>query len=364
MNERPFMVTGGGTTATAYWLDTPGTPLRSAPLELPEPCATEAIVEVTACGLCHTDLGFANGAVAPKHALPLVLGHEIVGVVTQVGSAAPELMGKNVLVPSVMPCGDCPFCRADRGNVCLGQKMPGNDIHGGFATHILCPASSLVSLEHAPDSIALDSLSVVADAVSTAYQAVARSGLESGDVAFVVGGGGVGGFTAQIAAAMGARVVVCDVDDVRLADCAAYGASATVNVKGRSAKDVRKELHGIAREWGVPSLRWRIFECSGTASGQTQAYALIRHASTLVLVGFTRDRVEVRLSNLMAFDATVHGTWGCPVDSYPAVLKLIYDGKVVVEPFIERAPMSTLGKQLTALSQHKLTRRMVLDPRT
>lgn len=268
------------------------------------------------------------------------------------------------MVPAVMPCGDCPYCRAGRGNACLGQKMPGNDIHGGFASHILSPASPLISLEDAPDSIQIDSLSVVADAVSTAYQAVARAELAAGDVAFVIGGGGVGGFTAQIAKALGAHVVVCDVDDKRLADCMKYGADKTVNVRDQSSKDVRKQLHGMAREWGVPSLRWRIFECSGTAAGQLQAYALVRHAATLMLVGFTRDRVEVRLSNLMAFDATVHGTWGCPVEAYPAVLKLIYDGKVVIEPFIERAPMSKINELLTDLSEHRLSRRMVLDPRS
>ena len=343
--------------ARAYWLETAGQPLISKPIELPAPAATEAIVEVTACGLCHTDLGFAQGGVAPKHALPLVLGHEIVGVVTHAGEAVADLIGKRVMVPAVMPC------RAGRGNACLGQKMPGNDIHGGFASHILTPAAPLVSLEDAPDTIAIDSLSVVADAVSTAYQAVARAELADGDVAFVIGGGGVGGFTAQIARALGAQVVVCDVDDKRLADCLQYGAHKTVNVRDRAAKDVRKELHGLAREWGIPSFRWRIFECSGTAAGQLQAYALLRHAATVVLVGFTRDVVEVRLSNLMAFDATVHGTWGCPVEAYPAVLKLIYEGKVVIEPFIDRAPMSRINELLTDLSEHRLSRRMVLDPR-
>ena len=157
--------------------------------------------------------------------------------------------------------------------------------------------------------------------------------------------------------------MVCDVHEERLAGLATLGFDHTCNVKGREAKDVRKELHGKAKEWGVPSLDFKIFECSGTAPGQTLAYTLLSNGATMLVVGFTRDSVNVRLSNLMAFDATVHGSGGCPVEAYPAVLKLIYDGKVVLEPFIERAPMSKINQHMKALAEHKLAKRLVMDPR-
>lgn len=347
--------------AKAWILKAAREPLVRETLDIADPAPGRAIVEVSACGLCHTDLGYADGSVAPKHALPLVLGHEITGTVVAAADAA--LVGKRVLVPAVMGCGDCAYCRAGRDNACTRQKMPGNDVHGGFATHVEVPAHALVSLEAMPASVAIDSLSVVADAVSTAYQAVDRSGLASGDVAIVVGAGGVGAFVAQIARARGARVVICDVNADRLAAATRLGADLAVNVKDREAKDVRKEVHGAAKEWQPVSMGWRIFECSGTAAGQTLAYTMLAQAATMVIVGFTRDTVSVRLSNLMAFDATVHGTWGCPLSAYPAVLSLIYDGKVVVEPFIERAPMSRINDLLGALARHELSKRMVLDPR-
>jgi 6-hydroxycyclohex-1-ene-1-carbonyl-CoA dehydrogenase len=349
------------TVAQAWLLKEAKTPLVREALPLDEPAPGEVIVEVSACGLCHTDLGFADGGVAPKHALPLVLGHEIVGTVTAAGEGSAELVGKQVLVPAVMPCGDCAFCRAGRGNACPGQKMPGNDIHGGFATHVLVPAAPLVQLDDAPASTKLDALSVVADAVSTAYQAVRRSGLVAGDVAFVVGAGGVGGYVSQIAKAMGAHVIACDVQPERLAELSVDRA---VNVKGREPRDVRKELHGAAREWKVPSLGWRIFECSGTTPGQELAYTLLGQAATVGFVGFTRSPLSVRLSNLMAFDASAFGTWGCPVEAYPEVLSLIYAGKVAIEPFIERAPMSRINEHLTALREHRLPKRLVLDPKS
>lgn len=352
-----------GFESRAWVLREPGKPLVPEHRTLPPPGPNEVLVEVLACGLCHTDLGFADGSVAPRKPLPIVLGHEVVGTVRAAGERYASLLGRAVLVPAVMPCGECDFCRAGRGNACPRQKMPGNDVDGGFSTHLVAPGASMISLDDVPPTLRLDSLSVVADAVSTAYQAVKRSGLVEGDAAFIVGAGGVGGFTAQIAKALGAKTVVCDVDEGRLEALRALGVDHTCHVKGRDARDVRKELHAFAKERGIPSLAFKVFECSGTPAGQTLAYTLLASCATLLVVGYTREQVPLRLSNLMAFDATVHGSWGCPLEAYPAVLGLIYRGKVALEPFLERAPMSALDDHLRALAEHRLPRRLVMDPR-
>jgi 6-hydroxycyclohex-1-ene-1-carbonyl-CoA dehydrogenase len=349
--------------ASAWVLVEPGKPLEQRAVTLPAPGAGEALIEVEACGLCHTDLAYAQGAVAPRHALPLALGHEIVGRVIEAGRGAEQWIGRSVIVPAVLPCGDCPFCRAGRGNACPRQKMPGNDCDGGFATHVLVPAQPLCSIDDAPASVHRSELAVVADAVSTAYQALRRAEVREGDAAFVVGAGGVGGYVAQIARAMGARVVAIDVDAAKLDAIARHGAERTLATNGRTPKEVRKEAHAIASEWRVPSLRWRILECSGTPDGQTLAFTLLAQAATMVQVGFSPGPVSVRLSNVMAFDATIHGSWGCPPELYPEVLRLIYDGRVVLSPFVERAPMSRVVEWLDAMANHRLTRRLVLDPK-
>ncbi len=350
--------------ARAWVLTEGGKPLESRTIEIPEPSAGEVIVEVDACGLCHTDLGYADGSVAPRHALPLVLGHEIVGKVVQAGPGADAWVGRSVIVPAVLPCGECAFCRAGRGNACPRQKMPGNDCDGGFATHVLVPARPLVAIDDAPPTIDRRELAVVADAVSTAYQALRRADVRDGDVAFIVGAGGVGGYAAQIARALGAHVVALDVDAAKLEAIAHHGAERTVTLAGRAPKEVRKEAHGIAGEWKVPSLRWRILECSGHPDGQALAYALLSQGATMVQVGYTPATVTLRLSNVMAFDATVHGSWGCPPELYGDVLRLIYSGRVVLTPFVEHAPMSRVVEWLDAMAHHRLTRRLVLDPRT
>jgi 6-hydroxycyclohex-1-ene-1-carbonyl-CoA dehydrogenase len=348
--------------ASGFFLTAAGAPLAPGPIAFADPGPGEALVEVLACGLCHTDLAFAEGSVAPRHALPLVLGHEVAGRVVEAGEAFRHLLGKPVLVPAVLPCGQCPFCAAGRGNACPHQKMPGNDIHGGFATHLLVPAAPLVPLDGAPAGFALDELAAVADAVGTAHQAVRRSGLKAGDLALVVGAGGVGGFIVQVAAALGARVVACDLSPERLAAAAAHGAEVALEVTGREAREVRQAAQQATRAWGIPTLRHRIFEASGTAAGQELAWGLLGQAATMVQVGYTRDKVALRLANLMAFDATVHGTWGCPPEAFPAVLELIFAGKVVLKPFVDHAPLSEVNRLLDDLAHHRLTRRMILHP--
>lgn len=351
-------------TAHAYVLESPKTPLVPRTVNVPDPGPTEAVVEVLACGLCHTDLGYADGSVPTRKPLPIVLGHEAVGTVIAAGNDFGELVGSAVLVPAVLPCGQCAFCLSGRGNACPNQKMPGYDIDGAFATHFVVPAKPLVPLGPELGTVNLRSLSVVADAVSTAFQAVRRSGLAPGDLAIVVGAGGVGGFVIQIAGALGAHVVACDIAAERLKLMSSHGAEEAVNLSTIDFKEVRKHIRALGAKLNIPTMRYRIFECSGRPAGQLTAFGLLERGCTMMQVGYTPEKVEVRLSNLMAFDATIHGTWGCPTEAYPEVLRMIAQGQVKLEPFVEHGPMSKVNDYLDAMAAHRLERRVVMDPRT
>ncbi len=349
--------------ALAYVLVDPGKSLVRERRVFAGPGPGQALIEVIGCGLCHTDLGYARGEVATKKPPPLILGHEVVGKVV---SVAPDVTnvrsGDVVLVPAVMPCGHCIFCRSGRGNACPEQQMPGNDVDGGFASHMLARAGTLIPLTSFPKEFEVWKLAPVADAVSTAYQAVRRSGLQPGDVAAVVGAGGVGGFTVQIAAAIGAHVFAFDVRKDRLDLASRHGAEVVAQVTEGGQKALRAELRSFARKHSVPSLHLRIFECTGHKAGQALAFGLLDRCATMIQVGYTPEPIDVRLSNLMAFDAEIRGTWGCPLEAYPAVLELIARGKVQLDPFVERAPMSHVDDYLAAMHAGRLERRLVLDP--
>jgi 6-hydroxycyclohex-1-ene-1-carbonyl-CoA dehydrogenase len=328
----------------------------------------EVVVEVEGCGVCHTDLGFYYDGVPTRHPLPLTFGHEVSGRVVEAGEGAEEWLGKDVIVPAVIPCGKCEACRAGRGSICPKQIFPGNDVHGGFGTHLrvpahgLCPVPDLTDPARNPHGLELADLSVIADAISTPYQAVLRSGLEAGDLAVFVGVGGVGGFGVQIAAALGAEVVAIDLDEARLERIGAHGASLTLCAAGADLKELRSRVRAFAKEKGIPSWRHCIFETSGTPAGQETAFALLGHGAHLSVVGFTPKKVEIRLSNLMAFDATARGNWGCLPEHYPAVLELVLSGKVALNEFTERRPLSSINETFEDLREHRVNRRVILIP--
>ncbi|MCB9898368.1 MAG: 6-hydroxycyclohex-1-ene-1-carbonyl-CoA dehydrogenase [Planctomycetes bacterium] len=345
-------------------------PGRAMTLERREerPGPGQVLVSVAGCGVCHTDLGFFYDGVPTRHPLPLALGHEVSGRVVEAGPGAEAWLGRAVVVPAVIPCGDCDACRAGRGSICPRQIFPGNDVHGGFASHLvvpahgLCPVPDLADASKNPAGIDLPTLSVIADAVSTPYQAILRSDLQRGDLAVFVGAGGVGGFGVQIAAALGAHVVAIDVDPARLATLTEHGAHLALDAKAKDARALKSDVKAFAKQHGVPTWRWRIFETSGTTAGQESAFALLGHGSWLSLVGFTPQKATVRLSNLMALDATAQGNWGCLPEHYPAVLDLVLSGKVALEPFTEHRPLSSINDTFADVHAHKVTRRVVLVP--
>jgi 6-hydroxycyclohex-1-ene-1-carbonyl-CoA dehydrogenase len=243
--------------------------------------------------------------------------------------------------------------------------MPGNDIHGGFATHITVPARGLCVVdEHRLASVGIElaDLSVIADAVTTPYQAVMQAGVTKGELVVVNGVGGVGGYAVQIAAALGGIVVAIDVNDEKLAAIAGQGASLTLNAKQMTSRDIKAAIQAFAKQRGLRQTEWIIFECSGTRAGQETAFSLLNHGATLAVVGFTMDKVEVRLSNLMAFHARAIGNWGCPPDLYPAALELVLDGRIKVGQFVEKHPLNEINQVFEAAHVGALKRRAVLVP--
>ncbi|UCC48479.1 MAG: 6-hydroxycyclohex-1-ene-1-carbonyl-CoA dehydrogenase, partial [Gemmatimonadota bacterium] len=253
------------------------------------------------------------------------------------------------------------LCQQGRGNICRGQMMPGNDIDGGFAEYVVVPGRGLCTVEDRA-GYELSQLSVIADAVTTPYQAIVRAGLREGDLAVVVGVGGVGTYCVQIAAAFGAHVVAIDIDQQKLAAVSDHGAGLTINSAETDFKSLKKGIGTKAKEWGCPSHSWKIFECSGDPGGQETAFGLLTYASTLMVVGFTLAKQELRLSNLMAFDATVQGTWGCKPELYPEALKLVTDGKVTLKPFIQTYPMSEAPSVVQRVADHEIDKRAILVP--
>jgi 6-hydroxycyclohex-1-ene-1-carbonyl-CoA dehydrogenase len=340
-----------------------GQPLELHELPTLEPRPEQVVVQVAGCGVCHTDIGYSFDGVPTRHPLPLVLGHEIVGRVVAAGERVVHWLGQTVIVPAVIPCGECTACKAGCATICRKQFMPGNDGDGGFATHVVVPGRGLCPVpDKLPDGITLAALSVIADAVTTPYEAIRRSQLGSNDVAVFTGVGGIGGFGVQIAAGLGAAVVAIDIDRERLDLAAQHGASLTLDASQMSAKDLKSAVRSMVKQSGRSGIGLRIFETSGTPAGQATAFSLIDHGAYLAVVGYSPRPVEIRLSNLMAFDATARGNWGCPPEQYPGALSLVLQGKVALEPYVEEHSLDEAPEVLEAVHKHAIRRRAILVP--
>jgi len=340
----------------------PGKLVRTR-LPMPQRQAGEVLIRIAGCGVCHTDLSYFYLGVPTIQKPPLSLGHEIAGVVID---GDEHMIGREVIVPAVIPCGECELCRTGRSNRCLAQKMPGNSmgIYGGFSSHIvadarfLCPVSGRAGtpLEH---------LSVVADAVTTPYQAALRADLKSGDRVIVIGAaGGVGSFMTQIAKAMGAAAVIgIDINEEKLRTMTGYGADFVINPKGLGLKEVRELVKGFCKTRGLPAnTGWKIFEVTGSKPGQELALGLLSFVGKLVVVGYGTDETSYMLSKLMAFDAEIIGTWGCPPDRYPQVLAMCLDGRIQLAPFVETRPMSRIAETFEQAHHGALKKRVILTP--
>ncbi len=337
--------------------------LEKVSIDVPELKPGEVLVEVAGCGVCHTDLGYFYDGVPTVNKPPLTLGHEISGTVLA-GDA--KWLGKEVIIPAVMPCNNCPICASGRGNRCLAQKMPGNSmgIYGGNSSHIVVPSEDLCELSDRK-GIPLSHFAVIADAATSPYQAAMRAEVKPGDMVVIIGvTGGLGVYATQICAALGAKEVIGIArNPEKLKRALDFGATHIISSVDKSPRDVRDAFRAYCKEKGLPAnYGWKIFEWTGTGGGQAIALELLSFVGKLVICGFGMQKNEYSLSRLMAFDADIMGSWGCLPKYYPAVLKLVLEGKVQIEPFVETRPMSTIKEAYEEAHKGGLVKRIVLEP--
>jgi len=245
--------------------------------------------------------------------------------------------------------------------------MPGNSlgVYGGFSSHIPVPSIDLCEVRNRGNT-PLEHLAVVADAVTTPYQAAKRADLQPGDNVIVIGvTGGVGVYMAQTLKALGAKTVIGIArNPEKLKRALSYGADFVISSQDKAIKDIRNEFREICKKSGLEAgFGWKIFEVTGTKAGQEMALELLSFTGKLIVIGFGMAKNEYMLSRLMAFDAEIIGTWGCLPEYYPAVLDMVLAKKIDIGAFVETRPMSKIESVFEEV--HKAgspAKRIVLTP--
>jgi alcohol dehydrogenase, propanol-preferring len=308
----------------------------------PSPGPGEAIVRVAACGFCHTDLHYLDHGVPTAKAPPLVLGHEVSGIVEELAPGEQSRsVGDRVLIPAVLPCRSCAECRGGRENICSNLRMLGNHLDGGFAELVAVPARDLVPL---PADLDLARAAVIADALTTPYHAVVnRARVRSGDWVVVVGCGGVGINAVQFAAAAGANVIAVDLREDKLTAAKRLGACETLNPSEHPdvGREVRKRTGGGADV---------ALEVVGKPETVTLALSTLRRGGRLCVVGYSDSLFPLPLNRLMFFEYEVVGSLGCrPVD-YPRVIEMVRSGKARLDEVVTGSlPLVRINEAADAL---------------
>ncbi len=321
-----------------------GHPLELAELPAPIPEQGEVVVRVAGCGMCHTDLHYLDHGVKTFKPPPLILGHEAAGTIAEIGEAVATCAeGDRVLIPAVLSCGRCGFCRSGRENLCDDMVMLGNNIDGAYAEYVKVPASEVIPV---PDDLPLEKACVIADALSTPYHAVKRRGqVRTGDTVAVLGCGGVGLNVVQCAAVAGAHVIAIDVNDARLEVANVLGAATTVNPQTveRIDKHVRQLTNG-----GVDVA----FEAIGKPDTIRAAYGLLRRGGRLCVIGYSHEETTLSAARLMYYELEIVGSLGCGGGEYPEIIDLVRAGRLQLDPIVSGClPLEHINQGFDRLRQ-------------
>ncbi len=317
-------------------LDEGGLDVRDVPE--PVPAFGEAIVNVAACGVCRTDLHYLHGVPTAK-ARPLVLGHEVSGIVaTTTADRLPP--GTRVVLPPVIPCGRCRFCLEGRNTLCASMAMFGNHRDGGFASQIAVPAWAAFPL---PPGLPLVESSVLSDAVSTAYHALANRGqVRAGETVAIIGCGGVGLAAVQLAVALGASVLAVDVAEAKLRAAERFGAKGVLDASESSdlGKAIRQATGGV--DVAV--------EAIGKPPTIAAAVEAVRAGGRVVVIGYSEAPATINASRVMFREIEIRGSLGCGLQDFPKVLDLAAQGRIDVRALVtHRFPLEKTADALALL---------------
>jgi propanol-preferring alcohol dehydrogenase len=329
-----------------------GATIEGAEVPTPQPGAGEVLIRVQACGVCHSDLHLADGdwdMLRPITKVPLILGHEIIGTVVELGAdVTAHAIGDRVGVPWLhWSCGECEFCLEGREVLCVKQKVTGCTVDGGFAEFVKAPASHATKI---PAELKTEETAPLLCAGLTVYRALKQSGLRAGQRLAVIGVGGLGHLAIQIAKAMGAWVCGIDVAEDKLKLASECGADAVLNATTPIHKEVKK-MGGM--------------HVALVASGSKAAYETglrcLRKGGTLAVVGMAPEPISVSTVALISLEARIVASAVGTREDLRELLDLVVRNPSV-RCRVESRPLSAAAEVLDQMRRGELVGRVVLAP--
>ncbi|MFZ8756489.1 zinc-dependent alcohol dehydrogenase family protein [Microbacterium sp. HMH0099] len=314
----------------AMIMDTLAAPLAVRDVAAPTAVPGGVVVEVRATGLCRSDWHAWAGH--DDVALPHVPGHELAGVIVEVGAGVLGWhVGDRVTVPFVNGCGACEWCRSGDAQVCPNQEQPGFTQWGSFAELVSLPAAD-TNLVAIPDDVSFEAAAALGCRFATAFRALTgRARLQAGEWVTIVGAGGVGLSAVMIARALGARVIAVDRTPAALDAATRLGAEHTIVADGR---DIAAAVHEVTDGGSHVAV-----DAVGSAQTARDAVLSLRRRGRHVQVGLlpTADGMSAMpMARVIAWELDLLGSHGMAAVDYPEMLALIASGALRPQDLIER----------------------------
>lgn len=274
------------------------------------------LVKMRAAGICGSDVGIYHGTNAAA-TYPRVIGHEMVGVVEEIGPGVRKLkVGDRIIVNQVVSCGDCYPCRHNRGNVCDHLEVRGVHRDGGYREYMTVPEEDCYIL---PDNLS-DADAVMIEPTTIAIQSLSRAEIEDDDVIFIIGCGALGSSILRIARLTNAKIIVGDIVDDKLNDALKNGAHYAVNL---SHEDFEEKVKEYSNGRG-PTVT---IDAACTKDSLMNAIKVTGNAGRVITMGFSISPTEVNQFLITSKELDVRGS-RLQNKKFGEAIKLINEGKI------------------------------------
>jgi 2-desacetyl-2-hydroxyethyl bacteriochlorophyllide A dehydrogenase len=323
--------------------------VRSKPMRTLLP--NEVLLKVQACGVCGTDVHIVEGT--SRSTPPVVLGHEFVGVVEDVGSATHGVSsGQRVAVDPNISCGVCYFCRRGLVNLCANLQALGVDLDGGMAEYCYVPAQQIYVL---PDGMQAEAAAFV-EPVSCAVHGIDRANIRTGDTVLIIGGGTIGLVMLQLARNAGAgRTILIEPLEEKRRIAAELGADVLLNPAENGIKTAVMDITRVGADV--------VIECVGKPQTAQFALELARRGGTVEFFGVCPigEKILVEPNQVYFKELTIVGSYVNP-NTFSRSIALLNAGKIRIDKFhIDKFPLDGVHDALVFQSEGK-TIKSIIEP--
>jgi len=308
----------------------------------------EVLVKIEACGVCHTDLHAAHGDWPVKPKLPLIPGHEGVGIVVEVANDVSSIkVGDRVGIPWLYSaCGECEYCLSGQETLCEDQLNGGYSVDGGYAEYCKAPADYVARIPKEADPV---QIAPILCAGVTTYKALKVSGAKPGEWVAIYGIGGLGHIALQYAKAMGLNVVAVDISDDKSKLALELGADIAINgLKEDPVATIKEKVGGVHAAVSV-AVSKKAFE---------QAYQSVKRGGTLVVVGLPNDELPIPIFDTVLNGVTVKGSIVGTRKDMQEAIDFAVRGKV--RAMIETTELENINEVFKRMEEGKINGRIVL----